>query len=340
VGGLVVGVLLLALPEMFGVGYPVMFRALDGHYAVRFLLLLLVGKIVATSLTLGVGGSGGVFAPSLFVGLMAGTAYGVGARDLVGATAGPPALYAAVGMAAVFASSTRAPLTALASVVEMTGAYGLTLPVMLAVALATVVSRAVSYGTIYTTKLLRRGQDIERTAPWRSFGTLTAQDVMRPSQRHLELPTEPPAAALDAVVVERREPHAVFASESVVEVLRHLQHEGREAVPVVSENGRELVGWATGRSIARAIAHRLSITTSSVGGSDPGRSTLPEHHVLEVAIDGRGAGLRVVELGWPDGYLPVSITRDGRYREARPDVVLREGDLVGLIARGRARGDA
>ena len=68
-------------------------------------------------------------------------------------------------MGAVFASAARAPLTSVASVVEMTGDFTLTLPVMLAVAIATATSRALSYGTIYTTKLLRRGQDIDRAAP-------------------------------------------------------------------------------------------------------------------------------------------------------------------------------
>ena len=79
--------------------------------------------------------------------------------------AGQPALYAVVAMGAVFASAARAPLTSVASVVEMTGDFTLTLPVMLAVAVATAISRAVSYGTIYTTKLLRRGTDIDRTPP-------------------------------------------------------------------------------------------------------------------------------------------------------------------------------
>ncbi|MEU7852088.1 chloride channel protein, partial [Micromonospora parva] len=63
VGGLVLGVLLLALPEMYGVGYPVLEKATEGGYAVGFLLLLLAGKMLATSLTIGIGGSGGVFAP-------------------------------------------------------------------------------------------------------------------------------------------------------------------------------------------------------------------------------------------------------------------------------------
>jgi chloride channel protein, CIC family len=81
-----------------------------------------------------------------------------------GPAAGAPALYAVVAMGAVFTAAARVPLTSLASVVEMTGDFSLTLPVMLAVAVATAVSRGLSYGTIYT-KLLRRGIDIDRPAP-------------------------------------------------------------------------------------------------------------------------------------------------------------------------------
>ncbi len=162
VGGLLLGLLLLAVPQMFGVGYPVMFQALHGDYGFWMLLFFCFAKILATSLSLGIGGSGGVFAPSLFIGLMLGTAYGLLAHQLFGDAAGDPAVYAAIGMGGVFASGTRAPLTSFASVVEMTGDVSLVLPVMLTSAIATVVSRSVSYGTIYTTKLLRRGQDIEK----------------------------------------------------------------------------------------------------------------------------------------------------------------------------------
>jgi chloride channel protein, CIC family len=76
VGGGVLGLLLLGLPQMYGVGYPVLERAIRGEYVLGFLVVLLVGKILATSLTIGIGGSGGVFAPSLFMGAMLGTAYG------------------------------------------------------------------------------------------------------------------------------------------------------------------------------------------------------------------------------------------------------------------------
>jgi hypothetical protein len=155
---------LLALPQMYGVGYPVLFKAVAGDYALWFLLVLAAGKVVACSLTLGIGGSGGVFAPSLFDGATSGMVFGIVAQQRFGPGAGPPAMYAVVAMGAVFASAGRAPLTSVASVLELTGDYTLTLPVMPAVAIA--LSRALSYRTIYTTRLLRRGTDIDRAAPW------------------------------------------------------------------------------------------------------------------------------------------------------------------------------
>jgi CIC family chloride channel protein len=166
VGGVVFGLLLLALPQMYGVGYPVMYKTAAGGYALWFLVILAFGKILACSMSIGIGGSGGVFAPSLFIGVTSGYAYGDIVSHLFGAGAGQPTLYAVVAMGAVFTSAARAPLTSLASVVEMSGDFSLTLPVMLAVAIASSVSRALSYGTIYTTKLLRRGTDIDRAAPW------------------------------------------------------------------------------------------------------------------------------------------------------------------------------
>jgi CIC family chloride channel protein len=164
VGGVLVGAVLLVLPEMYGVGYPVMYQALDGKYAIWFCLILMLGKVVSTSLCLGVGGSGGVFAPSLFTGVMLGMAYGLGLQALFGPGVGSPAVYAAVGMGGVFAASTRSPLTAMISVVEMTGVLGLSLPVIVTAGIATALSRAIAYPTIYTEKLLRRGQDLEAQA--------------------------------------------------------------------------------------------------------------------------------------------------------------------------------
>jgi CIC family chloride channel protein len=165
VGGIVLGAVLLALPQLYGVGYPVMTKAVAGQYALWFLVILVVGKMVAASLTIGIGGSGGVFAPSLFIGATAGTAIGVIAQHLFGPSAGSPAVYGVIAMGAVFAGATQAPLTSVASVIEMTGNFTLSLPVMLAVGIAVGVSKRLTYGTIYTTKLLRRGIDIDRPRP-------------------------------------------------------------------------------------------------------------------------------------------------------------------------------
>jgi chloride channel protein, CIC family len=188
VGGIALGLVLLALPQMYGVGYPVMYKAVAGDYVLWFLLVLAAGKIIACSLTLGIGGSGGVFAPSLFIGATSGMAFGEIAGHLLGLAAGPPALYAVVAMGAVFTSAARAPLTSVASVLEMTGDYTLTLPVMLAVAIATATSRAASYGTIYTTKLLRRGYDIDRVTPGAPSATPTPPTQRAPSAHRSPCP--------------------------------------------------------------------------------------------------------------------------------------------------------
>jgi chloride channel protein, CIC family len=211
-GGIALGLLLLAIPQLYGVGYPVMYLAVGGSYALWFLIVLAAGKIIACSLTIGIGGSGGVFAPSLFIGATSGMAFGEIAGHLLGPAAGQPALYAVVAMGAVFASAARAPLTSLASVVEMTGDYTLTLPVMLAVAIATATSRALSYGTIYTTKLLRRGTDIHHAPSADPFEDLTAADAMHPFAAPLTIAPGPPGGpgparpALPGPVTHQRHP--------------------------------------------------------------------------------------------------------------------------------------
>jgi len=161
VGGLALGLLLLALPQMYGVGYPVMDAIVAGHEALWLIVVLMLAKMLAASLTLSIGGSGGVFAPSLFTGAAGGMAFGVIARHIFGDDVGPAAMYAVIAMGGVFAGATQAPLTAIASVLEMTGNFALALPVMLAAGIAAALSKRLSYGSIYTTKLLRRGIDIE-----------------------------------------------------------------------------------------------------------------------------------------------------------------------------------
>lgn len=112
VGGILLGLLLLAVPELYGVGYPVLAQAVEGHDVVGFVLLLLVAKVMATSLSISIGGSGGVFAPSLFMGAMLGAGFGRIVHDALPALTAPGGVYALVGMGAVFAGAARAPITA------------------------------------------------------------------------------------------------------------------------------------------------------------------------------------------------------------------------------------
>jgi CIC family chloride channel protein len=323
--GLVFGLLLLALPQMYGVGYPVMFKTAAGGYALWFLVILAFGKILACSLSIGIGGSGGIFAPSLFIGVTSGYAYGDFVHHLFGASAGQPALYAVVAMGAVFTSAARAPLTSLASVVEMTGDFSLTLPVMLAVAIATTVSRSLSYGTIYTTKLLRRGTDIDQAVPWRAVADLKITDIMRPFRPALPVPPAQAAAngdgtasaaqggsptgngsappepdAVPGPVTHRHDPQALFASESLSQALRQLEIYGRDGLPVLSADGQRVEGWVTGASVLRALARHVTGSQAvalAQAAADPEHgdaedmlqhpsAPLPGYQVIEVTIPG------------------------------------------------------
>ena len=308
-GGIVLGLVLLAVPQMYGVGYPVMYKATAGGYALWFLIVLAFAKIIACSLTIGIGGSGGVFAPSLFIGVTSGMAFGDVVHHLFGAAAGQPALYAVVAMGAVFASAARAPLTSLASVVEMTGDFTLTLPVMLAVAIATATSRALSYGTIYTTKLLRRGTDIDRATPWRALQDLKVADAMQPFPSPFAVthghkdgasgngtapasgnaagnraggsngadPVAARAAALPGPVTGEHDPQAIFATESLAQALRQLEIYGRDGLPVLSDDGQRIVGWVTSTSVLGAVAHEIrgaqEQTADAQAAADTGQET-------------------------------------------------------------------
>lgn len=196
VGGVLLGVLLLVLPEMYGVGYPALGRAVAGGYGIAFLIALLIGKLVACSLTIGIGGSGGVFAPSLFCGAMTGAVFGDVVHTVLPDTGGSLGAYALVGMGAVFAGAARAPITAVVILFELTGEYTIILPLMLAIVLATGISHLVSADTVYTRKLLRRGIDIDEPAD--------AAMRRRPITDFMGTPPEPVAVTDTPRYVARR----------------------------------------------------------------------------------------------------------------------------------------
>jgi len=118
---------------------------------------LLVLKIIATSLTLGSGGSGGVFAPSLFMGAMLGGLFGGLVHQWFPDITALPGAYALVGMAAVFSAAARAPISGVIILFEMTGDYRIILPLMLSTGIATLLGGYLEKESIYTMKLSRRG---------------------------------------------------------------------------------------------------------------------------------------------------------------------------------------
>lgn len=161
IGASLVGVLaLLGLPQAMGVGYQTITQVLEGELAVKLVLVLIVGKLLATGLTLGSGGSGGVFAPSLFIGSMVGGAYGHFVHWLAPGIVTSPGGYALVGMAAVFAATAHAPVTAILILFELTGDYHIILPLMTSTVVATLVSSKLYRESVYTVKLKRRGIDL------------------------------------------------------------------------------------------------------------------------------------------------------------------------------------
>jgi CIC family chloride channel protein len=142
------------------------------------LLVLLGVKILATSITIGSGGSGGIFAPSLFLGAMVGGAVGLVANDLFPDITAGPGAYALVGMGAVVAGATHAPITAILIIFELTYDYALMVPLMGACIISTWVTTRVRRENIYTLKLLRRGVDIAAGRELNVLRSLKVSEVM------------------------------------------------------------------------------------------------------------------------------------------------------------------
>ena len=366
VGGVLLGSLLFALPQLYGVGYPTVQHAVGGGYVVWFLLALMVGKMFSASLTIGIGGSGGIFAPSLFIGAMLGTAFGLAAQAAFGAAAvGPIAAYGMVGMGATFAGAARAPLTSISSILEMTGDFGLVLPVVLAVALATGVGAAFGRGTIYTTKLLRRGLDIERPRPSTLMQQMKVSDVMRLVPPHIsggkpleelvsqliDAPVSLAARRADSVsdaevAAQRPTLQAVFADETVEQALRQLVVYGNQGLPVLASDGASIVGWVNNQDVMRAFAARLGQTireaergarTAEWASAHPDaeahqpRNPLLGYRLVEIDLTRPQPPRRVRDVQWPHSSLLVAVRRDHRSFTASGDTDLRQGDRLTLL---------
>ena len=184
-GGAGVGAIALWQPEVLGNGYEGIEAALLETPVWTWFALLLVAKFVSVCLTLGTGGSGGVFAPSLVMGAMAGGMIGALANTMFPGAVGPVGAYALVGMGAMVAATTHAPLTAIIILFELTGDYAIILPLMIACILATLLSSRLQPESIYTMKLARRGVNLHAGRDANVLRNLTVSEIMRHDFRSL-----------------------------------------------------------------------------------------------------------------------------------------------------------
>ena len=174
-GGALVGAIACALPEVTGNGYEAIALILGGKVVLGMVAVLLLAKVIATSASVGSGSPGGVFTPSLFIGAalgaaLAGALHHAGPGLPIGAAGG----YALVGMAAVVAATTHAPLMSATLVFELSGDYAIVLPLLIATSAATAVARKLQPSSIYMQELERRGVRWEVT--------LSGREVVRDDQ--------------------------------------------------------------------------------------------------------------------------------------------------------------
>ncbi|MCH2136974.1 MAG: chloride channel protein [Phycisphaerales bacterium] len=248
------------LPDFYGNGYTTITELLSPeHYMhaipergvamlVGIVLLTLACKLVGTCLTIGSGGSGGMFAPSLLMGAATGAILGLGLESMDLLPHGTPARFALVGMAAMVAAVTHAPLTAILIVYELTRNYQIILPLMLAAVVAVAIARLLCSDSVYSAKLRALGIRLGGSADMTVLTRLTVQDLILDPARviGLKLP--------------------------VSDVLRQSEDEGASDFVVVDEHGG-YVGMVTMDDLQAALLHREAIPLLQV--SEICRSDLP-----------------------------------------------------------------
>lgn len=243
-GGLLVGVLglfypptVLPYPPIFGATYVPIGAAVAGQLGLGLMVALLVGKLVATALTLGSGGSGGVFGPSLFLGSMLGGAFGLVVKAILPNASAPPGAYALVGMAAVLGAAGHAPITAIMLAFEMVDDYQMILPLMVTTVVAFLITRFLARESIDTLALARLGI------------TYRPREPAHPTPSRLQTTTVEQVMTRDVMVVP--------PATSIRELARLFNETGHHGFPVVDGQDR-LVGIVTVSDLEQAILEQAS----------------------------------------------------------------------------------
>jgi CIC family chloride channel protein len=304
VAGLMVAGIGLVAPEALGTGQKYVAELLDSSTTTDkvwwVLLLIAAAKMVTNALTRSGGGSAGTFMPSLFIGASLGSALAVVVSPIWGFSTLDSGAFAIVGMAAVFAAMARAPLTSILIVFEITGDYGLVLPLMLATSLATLLADRLHPESVYTMPLRRRGIHLLRREDIDLLDTVTVGEVMKwpgtllsttttadvveqilDDSHHHGLPVVDDKGHLvgiltvsdvarrggpspDLTVADLMTPHpiTVVPSMPVSAALARMAALGVGRLPVVSDDDpNKFVGMFRRESVVRAYHHALGSTT-------------------------------------------------------------------------------
>jgi CIC family chloride channel protein len=212
-GGLLIGAIGLTLPQVFGVGYDSIDACLQNRLGLWLALLLIFMKILSTSLTLGSGGSGGIFAPSLFLGAMTGNFLGSIFHNLFPNSISSPGAFSLVGMGAVVAAATHAPITAIIILFELTNDYKIILPLMLSSIIASLMTIGLHKESIYTMKLKRRGILFKEGREVNILRSLPVKDFIS-QDYHVFLNTEHAGNIIDQAISGKHHSYQVIDSDN------------------------------------------------------------------------------------------------------------------------------
>ena len=284
IGGLIVGIMGVFIPQVFGVGYETIEHMLNKEMLLQTTLLFLVFKFLAFIVTIGSGASGGIFSPSLFIGAALGASYGWVANYILPGLTAPPGAYALVGMAAVFAATSRATMTAIIIIFELTLDYKIILPLMFTCVIADLVTWLLSRDTIYTKKLSRRDVQISHDMETNKMEVTRIGELL---QREKGYDASMPVSEMKklllesnrysaCVVNERNELLGVitmnaivklpennqtigqntksdiavgYSDDTVSEALRKMKKNDLEMLPVVNGKNKKLAGYITREDI-------------------------------------------------------------------------------------------
>lgn len=229
IGGAIIGLIGAFYPEVFGVGYEAVTNALAGKYTILLLMVLVFVKCAATVITLSCRFGGGVFSPGLVIGAFAGAAFGAMLGQVFPDATASPVYYAMIGMGAVAGAILGAPISTTLVIFEMTGEYTITISLMVAVAIATLITQWLCGRSFFQWQLSRRGYDLSEGPQGVILKTIRVRDVMEKM---------PPGAPLS------KEADRLVSSQSLGEALASLNEAEEHGLPVVNDaQGEEVVGY-------------------------------------------------------------------------------------------------